>query len=134
VLACGETGELRQLFDIMASDFWDTHYTFETSSSRAVKRLGTDAFNIIIINTVVPFLFLYGKMTAQEQLKDRALEWLNQIPAEKNRIVDRWEKTGMKPSNAFYSQGILQLANGYCNLKRCLACSIGSHIITTGIR
>ena len=133
VLACQEISELRQFFDIRASDFWDTHYTFETSSPRTVKRFGNDSFNIIIINTVVPFLFLYGKMTAQEELKNRALEWLNKIPAEKNRIIERWAQSAFALSNAFYSQGVIQLANGYCNRKRCLACSIGSHIITTGI-
>jgi hypothetical protein len=134
VMACRQISELHHLFDIRASIFWDTHYTFETASPQSKKRLGNDTFNIIVINAIVPFLFIYGKMTANEELNDRALAWLNQIPAEKNRIVERWQQNGIKPSNAFYSQGILQLANGYCNRKRCLACSIGSHIITQGLR
>jgi hypothetical protein len=47
--------------------------------------------------------------------------------------VDRWSRTVTEPSNALSSQGILQLNNEYCNRKRCLACSIGSHIITKGL-
>jgi hypothetical protein len=134
VLACQEISELRHLFDIRTSDFWDTHYTFETQSLRTIKRFGNDSFNIAVINTVIPFLFLYGKMNGKEPLKDRALEWLNQIPAEKNRVTRRWEESGMNLSSALYSQGFLQLNKRYCNLKRCLACPVGANIITAGTR
>ena len=69
-------------------------------------------------------------MTGKEDLKDRALTWLNELPAEKNRITSRWLEFGVRPASALYSQGILQLNNTYCNRKRCLACSIGTHVIT----
>jgi hypothetical protein len=134
VLACREIHELRPLFEVQASPFWNTHYTFDTASPQTIKRLGTDAFNNIVINTIVPFLFIYGRMTAKEEIKDRALSWLSKIPPEKNRVVKRWEQTGMKPFSAFDSQGLLQLSNNYCNRKRCLACSIGSNIITAETR
>jgi hypothetical protein len=133
VLACKEFVELRQLFDMKTSDYWDTHYTFETPSPLLVKRFGTDAFHIIVINTVIPFLFLYGRLNGQEELKERALEWLSRLPAEKNRITNRWALDVSAPSNALYSQGILQLSNSYCIRKRCLSCSIGSYIITKGL-
>jgi hypothetical protein len=132
VLACQEINDLHPYFDVQASSFWDSHYTFETVSPMRIKTLGTDAFNTIVINTVVPFLFIYGRMNDREEMKERALDWLNRIPPEKNRITNRWEQYGIKLSSAFYSQGILQLANTYCNRKRCLACSIGTRIITTG--
>lgn len=131
VLACREMTNMRRLFDIEASEFWDTHYTFETASPHVVKRFGTEAFNNTIINTVIPFLFIYGKMTGREELKDRAIEWLSQLPAEKNRITNRWPQCMLEPSTALHSQGILQLIGGYCGQKRCLACSIGSTIVTT---
>lgn len=133
VLVCHEINELRSFFDIAASGFWDTHYSFETESRPSGKRFGTDAFNNVVMNTVIPFLFLYGKMTDREELKDRAFNWLNQLPPEKNRIINRWASSWTEPSNAFYSQGILQLSKVYCSRRRCLVCTIGSRIITAGI-
>jgi hypothetical protein len=133
VLACSDMNDLYRYFDFKASAYWDTHYTFETHSPMKIKTLGTDAFNIIQINSVVPFLFLYGKMNNCEELKERALEWLNQLPPEKNRITSRWTQNNIAVTSAFHSQGILQLNKAYCNRKKCLACTIGMHIITKHI-
>jgi hypothetical protein len=77
-----------------------------------------------------PFLFVCGQRTGVEEYKERALEWLNQLPPEQNRVVTRWSLAGIKPVSAFYSQGMLQMANSYCSRKRCLACSVGTSIIT----
>ena len=108
---------------------WNTHYTFDTPSPRKAKRLGNEAIHTVIINAVVPLMFIYGRMNGNETLKDRALSLLNCIPAEHNRIVNRWEKLGIKMNSAFDSQGILQLVNSYCTKKHCLSCSIGAQII-----
>jgi hypothetical protein len=131
IIVCKTTSELVELFRTEASEFWNTHYTFETTSPCKVKRLGNEAVNILIINAIAPFLFKYGELTTNDILKDRAIDFLNQIPAEKNSIVKRWEQYGIKPDSAFFSQGIIQLANFYCNPKRCLCCSIGTRIITS---
>ena len=134
VLACEKTSELSALFDVSASCFWDTHYTFNTESPVVHKKIGNEAINTIIINAVIPLLFIYGKLKGNDLLKDRTLQWLNQIPPERNRVINRWTAYGIEPASAFYSQGILQLVNTYCNRKRCLACSIGTHLITSGDR
>jgi Protein of unknown function (DUF2851) len=130
VLACRNIRDITALFEVSASEFWNTHYTFDTPSPCTIKRVGNEAVHTIIINAVIPLLFIYGKMTANEDLKNRALDWLNCLPAERNRIVNRWEDIGIKPVSAFYSQGILQLNNMYCNRKHCLSCSIGTQVIT----
>jgi hypothetical protein len=130
VIACREITELSRIFEVRASSFWDSHYTFETKSPVKAKKLGSEAFQVIVINAVVPFLFVYGQRTGHPSLKERALEWLNQLPPEKNRLVTRWEAAGIKAVSAFYSQGILQMSTKYCGHKRCLACSVGMSIIT----
>jgi hypothetical protein len=94
------------------------------------KTLGKEAFFRIVINTVIPVLFIYGKLNATEEPMERALQWLMQIPPEMNRITKHWAGKGKKPVSAFYSQGLLQLSSHYCYKKRCLACSIGTKIIT----
>jgi hypothetical protein len=132
ILNCREIAELWKFFDVRASSFWDTHYTFECSSPRRTKAIGTDSFHVLVINAVVPFLYVYGQRSGKENYKERALEWLNLLPGEKNRLVTRWESSGIDAGSAFYSQGLVQLSNNYCTRKRCLACSIGMNIITSG--
>jgi hypothetical protein len=129
VKSCLDISELQKIFDVQATSFWDTHYTFEAEAPFRVKRLGTEAFQILVINVVVPFLFVYGQRTGQSAYKDRALEWLNGLPPEKNRVISRWNSVGMHPVSAFYSQGLMQMQTRYCSQKACLACSVGARLI-----
>jgi hypothetical protein len=131
ITECHSISELRQLFEVKASAYWDSHYTFETDSPNMSKSLGDDAFHTLVINAVIPFLFCYGNRNSREELKMMAIDWMNQIPPEKNRIIKHWLQSGIKPSSALYSQGLLQLYTNFCNRKRCLACSIGAKIITS---
>jgi hypothetical protein len=133
VLACHDLQELKRFFTLQASEFWNSHYTFEKTSKPSVKMLGEEAFNSLVINTVVPFLFIYGSMNGQEETKNRALELLNSIPAESNRITRKWDLAGIRASSAFYSQALLQLYGDYCSHKHCLSCSVGTNLITNGI-
>lgn len=91
--------------------------------------LGKSAINTIIINTVVPIVFLYGKLRFDESKCDKAVAWLEQIIPEKNSIIEFWETLNIKPQNAAQSQALLQLKNEYCANKKCLNCEIGFHIL-----
>lgn len=130
VMSSNNLNELLSLLDVRASDFWTTHYTFDTPSRYSVKRPGSASVNILIINTVIPFLFIYGQMTGNETLKEKAINLLSAMPPENNRITRRWEKYGLKADSAFITQGIIQMNNNYCQKKKCLACPIGAKIIT----
>jgi hypothetical protein len=130
LLSCNNIQDIHQVLSVSASAFWDTHYTFDTPSPQRVKHFGTESVNTIIINVVVPFLFIYGKVMGKEEMKDRSIAWLNQLPPEKNRVTGQWAASGINAGSAFYSQALLQLTNTYCKNKRCLACPIGSALIT----
>lgn len=134
MLACSEISALRRIFSVGANGFWNVHYTFEKPSEPGSKMLGDEAFFSVVINAVIPVLFLYGSMEGREDLKDRALDWLGRLPAESNRIISDFARAGIRPSSALYSQALLQLWKQYCIRKRCLACSIGSHLITKPTR
>ena len=81
------------------------------------------------INVVVPFYFLYGDSQNKLILKDRALEILEQMQAENNRLITRWRGAGIVATNALESQALLQLQRNYCEQRRCLECTIGHKII-----
>ena len=120
---------LRQLFTLTASPYWDNHYRFDSPSPGKPKRTGAQFTQSLIINAWVPLLFLYGSQHAQQSLKDRAVDLLQQLPPEDNRIVRLYRSAGIEPSHAAHTQALLQLHHGYCSPRNCLNCHIGYKII-----
>ena len=90
---------------------------------------GDQIFKLIVINVVVPFYFLFGESQNKLILKDRALDILEQMPAENNNAINRWTGAGIVAANALESQALLQLQHNYCEPRRCLDCTIGHKII-----
>ncbi len=129
VLAAKNVKEIQNMFELKLSNYWQTHYVFDKESVKRNKSLGRNAIHLFIINTITPFLFLYGKWKDEEDYKDRAFQLLEEVPAEKNSIISKWEELGMLPKSAYETQALLQLKNEYCSKKRCLECSIGCGIL-----
>jgi hypothetical protein len=122
--------DLKELFKVHASEYWNIHYSFnKTSKRKSKKELGGTSINTLIINVVIPFLFVYGEKQNKDYLKNRALEFLEQLPPENNSILTNWRKLGLKSRSAFETQALLQLKNIYCEKKKCLNCQIGVKLI-----
>ena len=121
--------EMWQLLKATPSQYWNTHYAFHKTSPYKVKSIGTDAFQNLIINTVVPFLFVYGKHQNKPQYREKALDLLLELPPEKNSVIDNWKNRGVEVPNAYHSQALLQLKTKYCIKHRCLDCGIGNYIL-----
>lgn len=131
ILECETTNQLIKLFDVSASEYWNTHYVFGKSSASRQKNLGSTAIENIIINTAAPVIFAYGMYRREENFKERALKFLEDIPTENNSIIKKWESLQIKSDSAFRSQALLELMNQYCVEKKCLSCSIGNKLITS---
>lgn len=124
--------ELKELFKVQASEYWSTHYSFNKCSKRkTIKELGENSINTIIINVVIPFLFVYGEKQNKNELKNRALEFLEELPPESNSIITGWQKLGVETRSAFETQALIQLKNKYCEQKKCLNCHIGAKLVQT---
>ncbi len=121
--------ELINLFDVETSEYWKNHYKFGKASVEKNKKLGKSAIHLLIINTVIPFYFVYGLQKDNQFYKNKAIKFLEAIPPETNSIINNWKKLGIKVENAYISQALLQLKNEYCNEKKCLNCQIGNKII-----
>jgi hypothetical protein len=130
ILDCHHTEEVKSLFRVKASEYWDSHYRFNKPSTKInCKDLGEDSIHTIIMNVVVPFLFVYGEKQNKQHLKNLALDFLENLPAENNSIIRRWEKTGITARSAFESQALLQLKTRHCDKKKCLNCVIGNKLV-----
>jgi len=123
------------LFDVEASDYWKTHFMFDKETvtekveTENEKHLGKTSIENILINTIVPFLFHYGKQKGIQKIQSRALEFLENINAEKNNITDKWKNLKVKCDNSYQSQALIQLYNFYCSEKKCLFCAVGNKIL-----
>jgi hypothetical protein len=121
--------DLLTIYDCKASEFWDNHYNFRKGTKKKEKRIGKIALYNIIINTIIPFLFVYGQKWNKHNLQEKAIALLEEIPFENNAITRSWKTIGIEPKNAFQSQALIQLKTKYCNLKNCLFCQLGNSII-----
>lgn len=123
-----ETETLQGVRDILkggTSEYWLTHYTFGGSSPSRPKTLSNTSLDLLIINTVVTFLYAYGLHKGNRVLCARAGSFLEELKAENNYITRMWEQCGMKASNAADSQALIQLKKEYCDKEKCLYCRIG---------
>lgn len=121
--------EIADFLSVSASSYWNTHFRFEKPTPDHIKRLGGDAIDNIIINTVAPFMFLYGKESLNEHMKERAILFLHQLAAENNHIIRKWETAGIKADHAADSQALIELKKNYCTPKKCLNCRIGYQLL-----
>ncbi len=121
--------EMAAIFNISASEYWDNHYVFSKTSRLQVKKMGKFAILSIIINTIVPFLYFYGKHRQMPAITTRAVNFLKELPPESNSIIGKWRALGVNAGNAFISQALLQQKNEFCSYKRCLNCGIGNFFI-----
>lgn len=120
---------IKLLQELFVDPYWQTHYHFLKTTKSVRLQLGIQSVQHVIINTVCTFLFAYGKYTDRPELISRALRFLEEMPAEKNAVVRRYQDSGVAINSAFFSQAILQLNKYYCAQKKCLNCGIGIKIL-----
>lgn len=131
VLEAQKLSELVALFDVDVSEYWELRYQFDKKASKVIRKLGKSTIHTLIINVIVPFIFLYGKKRDDSKLQQKALEFLDEIPAEKNSIIQGWENLGEKFKTASKTQAFIQLKTNYCTQQRCMECPIGSAVLNS---
>ena len=131
ILSSKDVGQIRLLFHVNASEYWQTHYSFGTMSAKKNKYLGDKSLDIILINSVSPVLFIYGKHINDEDMRERAFDFLEMIAAEKNSVTKPFAQYGLPMNSAADSQAVIQLKREYCERRRCLYCRIGHKLLAS---
>ena len=125
LLECETIDQLKALFSSHVTPYWETHYTFGSTSSKNEKHLSYGSLNLLMINTAVPMLFAIGRHQGKEVLCDRAFDFLEQLRPENNYITRLWQQVGLPIETAGDSQALIQLKKEYCDKKECLRCRFG---------
>jgi hypothetical protein len=129
MLAASSVTEIEHMLAVKLSNYWQTHYVFDKESVKVNKTLGRDSLHLIVINTIVPVMFLYGKLRSEIGYQDKAIELLESVPPENNTIIQQWQSLGIEAQSAFDTQALLHLKQHFCTQRRCLECGIGANLI-----
>lgn len=114
---------------VEASPYWNVHFSFGEPTVEKRKKVGMATAESIIINAVVPMLFFYGKTRSNQAIADKAIRFLDELPSEKNKVIQGWKTDGITVQNAGDSQALLELNNEFCDRKKCLSCMIGVKLL-----
>ncbi len=123
-----------RLFAPDMTGYWTSHYNFSSPASRQPGVLGRTSVEGLVINAVVPLQFAYGQTHGDTDMTHRAVDLLMSIPAERNTIVRIFEQAGIKASDAFMSQSLIELRREYCEQRKCLYCRIGHRMLSADAR
>lgn len=120
----------KQLFEVPIHSYWSSHYNFEKERGASLEpSIGEASILTLYINFFVPLLFAYGKHTDSEEICERAVVLLEQVPFEKNKITAAFPFLTVERRCAADSQALIELKTNYCAASRCLDCAIGNEIL-----
>jgi len=130
VIEATNAKDIFKLFAVKPNTYWQTHYRFDKATKNKNEAvMGNITIELLIINAVVPILFLYGKHSSNEEATDKALAILHSIKPEKNSIIDKWKTLGISAHDAYDTQALIQLRKEYCDKKLCIHCAIGHKLM-----
>lgn len=117
-----------EIFKVSVSSYWQNHYQFDKESPKKKKALTKSFIDLLVINTIIPLQFSYAKSQGKEISED-VIQLMQQVVAEKNSVVTKFDSFGIPSKNALDTQSLLQLKNEYCDKGRCLECAIGTRLL-----
>lgn len=130
VLSDAEHHKILLGLDTAVHPYWQTHIKLDQKVAKNYSQLSQNARNLLMINAVVPFMFVYGRHSGHENFCHKAIEMLQLLPAEKNQFIEDWISLGIQPENAAETQALLGLRKFYCEQRFCLKCPIGHEILS----
>lgn len=128
---------LEQLINLIKKFDFDTNFIYFNEKENLqnftlfLKQLNfsKDLIQNIMRNAIVPFIWWYGEVKQDEEIKDTAVSILELLPPEFNSIIKKWKEIGIEIKNSYDSQSLLELYNDICVNKGCLTCDVGHKII-----
>lgn len=129
ILEASDNKALRALFDIQLTGYWMTHYALDGNTANKTSALSANSIDIILINTVATLLYAHGTATGDSAQCDKAINLLESIKPEQNKIVQEFKNAGLKCDNALTSQAMIELKRNFCEAKKCIYCKFGHHLL-----
>ncbi len=130
ILACPDTLSLSKYLHTPPSAYWREHIHFGRPGKTGRQGMSMASLQLLLVNAVFPYLTWRAAYTGDENLRDRVVVMMQQLPAEANRVIRQWSERGFDAANALESQALLQLKQQYCDRRRCTSCHIGGRLLS----
>jgi hypothetical protein len=117
-----------RFFSVETSGYWNKTFFFGRELKNPQITIGKNSVHSLIINCVIPLQEAWARFRGTS---GSGPELLNRVPAEKNRITERWRNSGIVVKSALESQALIELYNNQCQRKACLECTIGKRIMAS---
>ncbi len=131
---CNTLQEVRHLLQVQPEGYWRYHLIFGGTETTGVATLKNSQADLLIINTVAPILYTYGKHRNEARLCEKAEDYLHTIPNENNNIIRYWGQMGVNVNCAADSQALIHLRKNYCNKHKCADCRFAYAYLKEKIR
>lgn len=125
--------EAKALFNYTISPYWTDHINFGQPSQSTPAGFSRSTVDLLIVNVAVPLLYAYGEHVGDPARSECAVEILQSLKPEQNRLVQTFTDAGMKCPDAFTSQAYIQLHKNYCSQRKCLFCRIGHRLLAARV-
>ena len=122
------------LFNSPLHGYWSNHTCFGGTETAGNGNMKQRQIDVLVINSIIPFLHIYGRHRREAELCERAEDFLYHIECEENSIIKRWRQHGITAECAADSQALLQLTKSYCNTINCTNCPFAYHYIKSKIQ
>lgn len=129
IIEADRMSDYYDLFEISASEYWETHYTFGKLSKMKRKTLNKKFIDILILNTLLPLKFFYAKQKGLD-ISEHITNLMCSIPSENNSIIKNFRMLNIESTNALTSQALIQLKTVYCDYNKCLKCTVGHSLLS----
>ena len=129
IAECHTTAEYRKLLIAPLEGYWSNHICFGGVEKCNNGDMREKQLDILIINSIVPILYVYGKHRKDERYCSKAEDILHQMKCEENYVVRQWREKGVCIDCAADSQALLQLNHNYCQKHNCINCQFAYHYI-----
>jgi hypothetical protein len=123
--------DLTTLFqEIEPSQYWKQNYDFGKQSKKENPGIGKSRITDIIINVVIPLMYLYSKEFNDEELfiKVKKVYKTTKDKSNNNVLEVMIKQLGIQPLSICESQGLIHLHNFYCVKGNCGECKIGERV------
>lgn len=123
--------DLMNLFlGIRFSDYWKKHYIFGREVSKSMKSIGDDRISDIIINVVIPLMYLYSEKFDRKNLTEKITDYYSTVKEKSENEITRimQEQLDYRAKTISEKQGLIHLYNFYCVKVKCDNCPIGKQV------
>ena len=117
---------------VITDGYWASHFDFGSSSRiESPSLLGRGRAADIVVNVLLPFVFVWGKLNSQPELSWKAFALYHNYPRLSVNTMERHmiKQSGLDSSlvnSAQRQQGLIHIYNTLCTQGKCDCCPLGT--------